>query len=182
MEGTHRMLNLITNLLEMGRIQAGKFSLAPLEVIFPSLVDKAVASLRPQANAKHLSISTDLSVPDLVLLDGRRMVQLLTFLLDNAIKFSPDGAAIKIRVWVEDGVLTGEVIDAGIGIEETDWERIFLPFQQVDMSSTREVMGMGLGLALSKAIVEAHGGTIAVRSQVGLGSAFRFTLPHAVFK
>jgi signal transduction histidine kinase len=98
-------------------------------------------------------------------------------LVSNAIKFTPEGGVIVIQACTENGNLKVEVTDTGIGIAPDDLNKLFKPFTQLDMSSTRKVGGTGLGLSISKALTEAHGGAIGVLSEPGKGSTFWFTLP-----
>ena len=111
--------------------------------------------------------------------DPRRTRQVLRNLVENAIKYSPGGAAITISLRPRRKDLLVSVADQGIGIEPHQMERIFDRFYQVDSASTRKVGGSGLGLSICKAIVEAHGGRIWAESRAGEGSTFYFTLPWA---
>jgi signal transduction histidine kinase len=116
-------------------------------------------------------------VPAEVQLDRERIKHVLVNLVDNAIKFTPRGGRVKVRAFFEREQLVVEVSDTGIGIDAPDIPMLFACFKQLDMSSTRETGGMGLGLALSEAIAERHGGTIGVTSARGVGSTFRLVLP-----
>jgi signal transduction histidine kinase len=104
--------------------------------------------------------------------------QILAALLDNAVKFTPPGGRIRVVGRLEDGVVTTEVVDTGVGFGEDDMPAIFAPFQQADMSATRHAEGTGLGLAFAQVLVEAHGGNIAAESPgKGQGATLRFSLP-----
>jgi signal transduction histidine kinase len=107
-----------------------------------------------------------------------RVRQVLTNLVGNAIKFTPEGGAINVRVRPDGDGVRVEVIDTGVGITPADQRKLFNPFTQLDMSATRQAGGTGLGLSISKALVEAHGGQIGVESAPGAGSRFWFTLPR----
>lgn len=179
MNGADRMLELVNNLLDMSRIQAGKLHIEPLQTAYRPILEDALAPLRPLSAQKQLSLTLEAPADLEAEVDPRRIVQVLTNLVDNAIKFTPTGGEIRIRVRGEgDGILT-EVSDTGPGISEEGIEKLFKPFSQVDMSSTRRVGGTGLGLTISKALVEAHGGQIGVRSRLGAGSTFWFWLPRS---
>ncbi len=176
--GGERMLELVSNLLDMSMMAAGKFRVNLRSECYEPIVAQAVAAVRPLAEKKRITVSTELHVPDPVELDEQRTVQVLSNLVQNALKFTDAGGKVVIKAFLRDGDLVTEVTDTGIGIEPDDQRRLFKQFKQVDMSSTREVGGSGLGLSLAKAIVEAHGGEIGVRSKPGAGSTFWFTLPE----
>jgi two-component system CheB/CheR fusion protein len=175
--GADRLLVIIDNLLEMGRIVANKFSVDRSATLYTSLIDQAVAALAPLAAEKHITLSQDASVPGEVWVDPGRIKQVLLNLLDNAIKFTPSGGRVHVRATLQGDRLVTEISDTGVGIDAQDIPKLFTRFKQLDMSSTREAGGMGLGLALSKAIVEGHGGSISVTSKRSKGSTFRFVLP-----
>jgi signal transduction histidine kinase len=171
------MLELVNNLLDMSRIQAGKLHIEPELTAYAPIIEDALAPLRPLSDQKHLALMRDIQTDPDLMVDARRLTQVLTNLVDNAIKFTPEGGRITVRVREAAGEVLTEVIDTGPGIAEESIAKLFRPFSQVDMSSTRRVGGSGLGLTISKALVEAHGGQIGVHSQPGEGSTFWFTLP-----
>lgn len=177
-QGGERMMELVSNLLDMSMMAAGKLRVNPRAECYEPLVAQAIAAERPLAEKKRITISTELHVPEPVEVDQRRTVQVLSNLVQNALKFTEAGGKVVIKAFLREGQLVTEVTDTGIGIEPDDQRRLFTQFKQVDMSSTREVGGSGLGLSLAKAIVEAHGGEIGVRSQPGAGSTFWFALPE----
>jgi protein-histidine pros-kinase len=177
MIGADRMIELVSNLLDMSRIQAGKLRIAPELLPYAPIVTEAIAPMRSLSDQKQISLTLDMHANPQVMIDPRRVIQVLTNLVDNAIKFTPPGGAITIRTQVVESALLTEVCDSGPGIPPESQVRLFKPFSQVDMSSTRHASGTGLGLTISKALVEAHGGKIGVRSQPGEGSTFWFTLP-----
>jgi signal transduction histidine kinase len=137
-----------------------------------------VSSLDPQALEKSVTLSVNLSGEPLpTRMDPRRVGQVLLNLVGNAIKFSESGGRVAVTACQADGQLMIEVSDTGPGIAEENLPHLFQRFYQVDPESARTVGGAGLGLSISKAIVEAHGGTIGVMSELGKGSRFWFTLP-----
>lgn len=178
LKGADILLVLINDLLDMSRIQAGKFSLEPQLMSLHHVAEDVVSHLKPLADQCHHRIEVDVpaDLPDL-LADAQRVGQVLTNLTNNAIKFTPEGGTIRIAARREGGGIRCEVCDTGIGIAPQDVTKLFQPFTQLDMSHTRRVGGTGLGLSISKALVEAHGGQIGVDSTPGMGSTFWFTLP-----
>lgn len=177
MEGTERMTELVSNLLDVSSLAAGRFHIDTREEPFEPLVERTLEAMRPMADQKGVAVESDVCVRKDVVLDPERTVQVLTNLVQNAIKFTPRGGRIVVKAFLREGELVAEVSDDGIGIPPRDLPRLFQTFSQVDMSSTREVGGSGLGLRISKGIVEAHGGHIGVRSEPEQGSTFWFTLP-----
>ena|GEM_PF-1496216 len=178
--GADALLKLINDLLDMSRIQAGKFTLAPEAFPIERPLSDVVETLRPLAEQRqhHLSLATEGELP-LVLGDEQRIMQVLSNLLSNAIKFTPPGGQIRVTARSEGAMMHVGIEDNGIGISAADMGKLFKPFSQLDMSNTRMAGGTGLGLSISKALVEAHGGRIGVTSEPGEGSCFWFTLPIA---
>ncbi len=174
--GTERLLVLINDLLDYARMEAGRFTLARAPVEFPELANKVVASLMPLAKGSHLEIRVEIP-PNLPELDADpdRVSQILTNLLSNSLKFTRAGGLICLRAKQKDDHVEIEVADTGIGIPQDAIPHLFTQFFRVD--PTVAVRGTGLGLPITKGLVEAHGGQIEVRSKVGKGSSFRFTLP-----
>jgi PAS domain S-box-containing protein len=178
MDGTEKLLSLINDLLDLSRIQAGKFVVIPHEMSVSEVCLETIEALRPLADSKRVTLDCD-RVVDLPLIraDRQRIGQVLTNLVNNAIKFTPEGGTVIVRERRQGDDVRVEVQDTGIGISPHHQERIFDAFTQVDMSNTRQAGGTGLGLAISKSLIEAHGGTIGVSSEEGRGSTFWFTLP-----
>jgi two-component system cell cycle sensor histidine kinase PleC len=176
-QSSERMLLLVNDLLDVAALQAGKLPLEPEPCVYGPLVDEAVQNATALAEARRLTLSTDTAAPVTLTIDPRRIGQVLANLIANAIKFTPEGGAVTVRVSRDGETVRTEVTDTGIGIPEGEQHRLFLPFSQLDMSATRKAGGTGLGLSISKALVEAHGGHIGVESRPGQGSTFWFTLP-----
>jgi PAS domain S-box-containing protein len=174
--GSERMLLLVDDLLDFARMQAGTFHLSLAPTDFRPLVEEVATTMRLLADRKDLALELEITGDFAPCADGHRIIQVLSNLVSNAIKFT-DAGAITVRVEAKDGALLTSVRDTGCGIAESDLPRLFQRFSQLDMSATRKVGGTGLGLAISKAIVEAHGGTIGVESEPGVGSTFWFSLP-----
>lgn len=180
------LLKLINDMLELGQIQAGKLLLQPRPVHLGEIVKDVLMQVAPLAQRKQQHILDE--VPEdlpLVTADDARIAQVLTHLLINAIKFSPEGTTAVVRARVEGHSLRCEVEDGGMSIPEDDAPKLFQRFTQLDMSTTRRFGGVGIGLFISKALVEAHRGTIGLgRSALegtpmalGHGNTFWFTLP-----
>lgn len=177
----NRLNRLVDNLMDVTRIEAGTFTFRPEIVDLSSLVKDAIASLEPESRNKNVSLihCEPGNLPE-VYVDPNRISQVLYNLIGNAIKFSPEGK--KIRVQVSSSSSSGDfvdvlVIDQGIGIAAEDHTRIFDRFYQVEKHAHKGTKGVGLGLAISKEIVEMHGGNIWVKSESGKGSEFGFCVP-----
>ena len=174
--GTERLLVLINDLLDYARMEAGRFSLARTAVELPAVVANVADSLMPLAMRSGLKIRNDLppNLPE-VDADPERVNQILTNLLSNALKFTPAGGEICLNARQVDDQVEIEVADTGIGIPNEALPKLFNRFFRVDPKTA--VHGTGLGLPITKGLIEAHGGHIEVQSEVGKGSRFRFTLP-----
>jgi PAS domain S-box-containing protein len=177
LSGADRMLHLVNDLLDVARLNAGKVVLDKEPARYGELVDHVLGTLKPLADEKRLTLTATLEVPERVMVDGLRIIQVLTNLVGNAIKFTPEGGTITVKAFQRGGELLTEVQDTGCGIDPEHAAVVFERFIQVDMSATRQAGGAGLGLAISKGLVEAHGGSIGVASQLGEGSTFWFALP-----
>ncbi|GEM_PF-1651591 len=177
LQGAERMLLLVNDLLDFAQIQSGMLHLVPVTTDFPPLAREVLDTLKPLAEQKGLELAGHFPEHLELTLDGPRIVQVLTNLVGNAVKFTPAGGRIVVTSRVDGQDLLTEVLDNGIGMAQQDLPKLFARFKQLDMSSTRQSGGTGLGLSISKAIVEAHGGSIGVRSEKGKGSTFWFRLP-----
>jgi PAS domain S-box-containing protein len=175
--GTRRLERLVDDLLDFARIEAGTFKLKCQPGDLGVRAREVVASLQPQARQSRLTLS--LEVPDEPLplvMDPQRVGQVLINLINNAIKFTPAEGHITVRVrHAPNQALRVEVADTGEGIAPADVPRLFKRFSQLDNAHRKG--GSGLGLSISKVLVEAHGGRIGVESRLGVGSTFWFTLP-----
>ncbi|HEY9723019.1 MAG TPA: PAS domain-containing sensor histidine kinase, partial [Oscillatoriaceae cyanobacterium] len=178
--GADTMLQLVNDLLDMSRIQAGRFSVSPRTACLRDAIEQVVSSMEIFAQAKHQHLVNAVrgELPS-VFADEQRVAQVLTNLISNAIKFTPEGGTITVRARQEGSQLFCEVEDNGRGIDLKHFPKLFQRFGQLDTSNTRAAGGIGLGLSIAKAIVEAHGGEIGVDSEPGKGSTFWFSLPVA---
>ena len=179
---THALrLSRITNdLLKLSRIEAGKLDLELQPVSLANLIEAAVEATRPRAEAGRLSLAVDCPT-DLpcVQADANLLREVLQNLLDNAVQYTPAGGRIEVGAALAEGSAVVTVADTGIGIPETEQERIFERFYRIDPARSRELGSTGLGLSIVRHIVEAHGGRIRVESAVGRGSKFCFSIPLA---
>ena len=182
LESSERLAGLINDLLDFSGLQARTLEFHFGTVDVPRLLDEVVADYRPLAEQKDIEIALDCpkDLPSLTA-DPERLWQTLKHLVDNALKFTPEGGQIGLRARAEQGAgtIAIEVWDTGIGIPEAAMHRLFERFYQVDGSNTRLYGGTGLGLSLVKELVERHGGEVSVESQVGKGSTFHIELPIA---
>ncbi len=182
-EGSARhLLSLINNLLDLSQIEAGQASPEPQAVNLKCLLQQVLDGIQPHLKQKSLSLEIDFdSVPENVLTDGEGLRKVLLNLTENAVKFTPQGEIqITARTVAQDGDhyrIRFSVSDTGIGISNKQMERLFQPFEQADNSTTRRFGGNGLGLAISKRIIERLGGEIGAESDPGTGSTFWFELP-----
>ena len=171
------LLALINDVLDLSKVEAGEVELVVAPFSLRATLERGVVMVRERAS--HDGVRVSLSAnggPDLVSGDERRISQVIFNLLSNAVKFTPAGGAVDVRATPRDGAVCVSVTDTGPGIAAADYERIFQEFQQTE-SGAGQLDGTGLGLALSKRLVELHGGRIWVESELGKGSTFAFTLP-----
>lgn len=178
LDNSNRLIRMIEDLLDRTRIQSGRLDLAPGEVDLGHCVADAVEQLRLLAQAKHQTMEV-IGPPDslVVWADRDRLIQIVMNLVQNAVKFTPEGGSITVTVRQENQSLAGvSVRDTGPGIPPEFLDHIFDPFFQVKQSR-RGIKGLGLGLSIVRTLVELHGGTIAARSEAGQGAELHFTIP-----
>lgn len=188
--GNH-LLSLINDILDLAKVESGQIELDCTPTSVESLCQSSLVFIKQQAFKKHIELEVNLS-PDLpeILIDERRMRQVLINLLSNAVKFTAEGGKITLEVRFvqiasELEVINSlprhyiqiAVIDTGIGISAENIKKLFQPFVQIDSALNRQYTGTGLGLALVKRIVELHGGEVGLTSDVGVGSRFTLKLP-----
>jgi PAS domain S-box-containing protein len=179
-EGAKRLQRLVDDLLDFAKQGAGTFKLVIQEADLNQKINEVTHSLMPLAQDKGIMLQADVPQgPYMVHMDPGRIGQVLINLVGNAIKFTPIGQSVTIRLSPTSSAVLVEVIDTGIGIALENQARLFEKFYQVESSLTRAQGGTGLGLSVAKALVEAHGGKIGVKSQAGQGSTFWFTLPES---
>jgi signal transduction histidine kinase len=177
--GRH-LLSLINDILDLAKIEAGRMELDVEDFDLAPAIDNALVLIRERATRKGVTLETTLaSGLGSVRGDQRKIKQVLLNLLSNAVKFTPEGGRIAVRADRVDGHAEISVIDTGIGIAPEDSEAVFEEFRQVGTDYAKKHEGTGLGLALSRKFVELHGGRIWLKSRLGEGSTFTFTIPVA---
>jgi signal transduction histidine kinase len=176
--GKH-LLSLISDILDLSKIEAGRMELELTAFELPMALDNAMTLVKERANRHGIGLSLDLD-PRLgrCVGDERKIKQVLLNLLSNAVKFTPEGGKVVLRAAPADGAVEISVSDTGIGIAAGDQEEIFQEFRQVGTDYSRKREGTGLGLTLARKFVELHGGRIWVKSEVGKGSTFTFSVPE----
>jgi two-component system cell cycle sensor histidine kinase PleC len=175
--GQH-LLALINDILDMSKIEAGKMALSFEQVTVEDLAEEAGRLVRNRAEAAGLTLTLELPPLPEIEADYRAVKQILLNLLSNAVKFTPRGG----RVWISAERVEGDIVriavhDTGIGIAAEDLARLARPFEQIESQQAKTQQGTGLGLALSKALVEMHGGSLALESAPGQGTVASFSLP-----
>jgi two-component system, sensor histidine kinase and response regulator len=172
-----RLLRLVGDLQLLSQIQSGMMAMEFRRADLADIVAHAVEDLRPEADRKHIDLTLSATAIPVISVDPTRIAQLLANLLSNAVKFTSDGGRVEVRLGTEGGQVVLAVADTGVGILAADQDRIFERFYRTAIVRRQETQGTGLGLTITKAIVAAHNGTIAVESDEGRGSTFTVRLP-----
>jgi signal transduction histidine kinase len=178
----YRLLDLINRLLDFSKLEAGQMKLVVGRLDLAAVVDKLFKAATPLAEQRGIELVVDCD-PQLKPFgaDEEKVDTIVSNLLSNAIKFTPKGGSIRVETHLADDRAWVAITDTGIGIDESQRDRVFERFVQVDGSSSREFSGTGLGLSLVKGLVELHGGQIHLKSELGKGSRFSFDLPLRPF-
>jgi signal transduction histidine kinase len=177
---SQHLLQIINDILDVSKIEAGMATLHETSVDFAAIVASCCRLVAPKVATQEIALTVDMpdGLPE-ILADERMLKQVMLNLLSNALKFTPAGGAIEVAArGTPDGGLAFTVKDTGIGIAREDFEKIFQPFGQVESSLTRKFEGTGLGLPLTKGLVELHRGSIELESEVGHGTTVRIALPR----
>jgi two-component system sensor histidine kinase/response regulator len=189
-----QLLETINDILELSQVEAGKTVLNLSEFSLSQMARQTLQMLREKADIRGVKLRAEINLSSAkrnpkekgnrsyqqekgFIADSRRIRQVLVNLLSNAVKFTPEGGRVTLRVWMENNHAVFQVEDTGIGIPEHQRSLLFQKFQQLDSSYNRQYEGTGLGLALTKQLVELHNGRIEVESTVGSGSTFTVWLP-----
>jgi len=178
---SERLANLIDDILDLSRIESGRLKLEPRPCALREMVGRVVSALGRQAQEKAIGLVTEIpaDLPD-VLADQDRITQVLSNLLDNALKYTESGGSVTVTAREHDGRVRVDISDTGVGILEKDLPRVFERFYRAAGQHSSDRAGTGLGLSIVKHIVQAHNGHVFVQSVYGRGSTFSFTLPRAV--
>ena len=177
LESGRHLLSLINDILDLSKIEAGRMELEAADFDLPGAIDNALTLVRERSGRRGIALGCAIDERvGLIRADERKVKQVLLNLLSNALKFTPEGGRIDVRAAVNEGMAEVSVADTGVGIAPEDQDAVFEEFRQVG-TADKKVEGTGLGLALSRKFIELHGGRIWVKSQVGQGSTFTFTLP-----
>lgn len=173
----HHLLNLINDVLDISKIEAGELKVSCAAFSMRDMVNQVAESLKPLAEQKGVSLTVEIA-PDVDTLDSdeRRIRQVLINVVNNAVKFTETGE-VRITCRTRNSRIEVAVKDSGIGIKDEDMDKLFQPFQQLDTGTSRRYEGTGLGLSVCKRILDMLGGDIHVKSQLGKGSTFTFTVP-----
>jgi len=193
--GAH-LLSLINDILDLSKVEAGKLELQPCLVDLRGLLKNSLGMIKEKALRYGIKLSNHFNgIPDTITADERKLKQIMYNLLSNAVKFTPDGGSISIRASdchlnhnndlseneTQRSGIKISVSDSGIGLKSEDLKRVFNSFVQVENSASRKFQGAGLGLSITKSLVELHGGKIWAESKgVDRGATFNFTLPVLV--
>ena len=171
-----RLNRMINEMLDLDRMEAGKIRIQPKPVDINSLVHEVIDRARASSDKHSLRTELDEALP-IINADPDRLIQVISNLVSNAVKYSPDGGEVTISTAAENGQVHVSVKDQGVGIAPEFIDRVFGRYERFENSKTSKVVGTGLGLAISRQIIELHGGKIWVQSQVGSGSTFHFAVP-----
>ncbi len=175
-----QLMELIKRIFDLSKLEADKVTLHMQSVKVDGLLESALVIIRAQADVKGIALESSNNANNMLFVDPVRIKQVLYNYLSNAVKFTPQGGLVKVIARdVNDGVQV-EVVDTGIGIAEQDIPQLFQPFAQLDNAINRVYEGAGLGLSLSKRLIELHGGKVWVESKKGQGSTFAFWLPKTL--
>ena len=174
------LLDLISDILDMSKIEAGKYELALEEVSIVKVLQLTAHMMEGRAHESgvKITLNQDLDEELKIIADRRAVLQIMLNLVSNAVKFTPEGGHVEIAGYERDNYLSLKVIDNGIGIPAHKLATITKPFEQVSSSYARDHEGSGLGLAISKELAEMHGGTLFVESVVDEGTTVTVRLPY----
>ena len=180
LESGRHLLSLINDILDLSKIEAGRMELDPTDFDLPTAIENTLILVRERAQRRGITLGRTVDEHlGMIRADERKLKQVLLNLLSNALKFTPAGGQIDVRARAHNGEVEISVADTGEGIAPEDQEAVFEEFRQVGKAA-KKVEGTGLGLAISRKFIELHGGRIWVKSQLGIGSTFAFTLPLTI--
>jgi two-component system phosphate regulon sensor histidine kinase PhoR len=174
---SRQLANLVENLLDLSRLESPQALRRQIRFDLGAVVHRVVDLQSPTARKKSQSLRLEAGLLPPILGDPEYLERAVSNLVDNAVKYTPEGGTIRVLTRADNGHVVVEVTDNGIGIPEADLSRVFERFYRVDKSRSRDMGGTGLGLAIVKHVVQSHGGTIEASSRLGKGTTFRMTLP-----
>ena len=177
--GGEHLLGLINDILDLSKVEAGQMKLRLQTVSIAKAIGDAVTTVEPLAGKKHLEVQMRTDAAGELLADAGKVTQMLLNLLSNAIKFTPEGGMVTVEAHRTADMMEISVADTGIGISPADQGRIFQEFQQLESGTGGQILGTGLGLALTRRLAMLHGGDVRLESEVGQGSVFTLSLPLA---
>lgn len=177
-EESNRLIDLVNGLLDLSKMDAGMMTYSFEPASLPPLVERTITEMIPLIEAKNISLETkvDENLPSL-LIDRERILQVLRNLIGNALKFTPEGGQVRVSAQTGNREIKVSVTDTGPGIPKEDLDMIFEKFRQVPLMNSNQIKGTGMGLALVKHIITAHGGRVWAENEPGQGSSFAFVLP-----
>ena len=174
----NRLHSLIDDLIQFSLLSQGEMSISQKPVSIAAIIENATVHAGNAAKEKEINLTITNDTPEIqVYADTDKISWVLGELIENSIKFNHPGGKVLVKATADKGVVTFEVIDNGIGIEKEKMKELFVPFHQLDGSSTRQHGGTGIGLALAKQIIDAHGSQLRAKSVIHKGSSFQFNLP-----
>jgi two-component system, cell cycle sensor histidine kinase PleC len=171
------LLDVINDILDMSKIEAGRVDLEFTQVEFPSMAEDSLRLVGPRASEGKIDLVVDVPEMEEFMADRRALKQVVINLLSNAIKFTPEGGKVTLRARQDAKFVTIQIIDTGIGIPPRDIEKLGKPFEQVENQFTKSKGGSGLGLAISKSLVDLHNGALNISSKVGAGTTVTVQVP-----
>jgi signal transduction histidine kinase len=172
------LLDVIGDILDISKVETGNLELAEGEVELAEVITKSVRLVQERAQDAGVNLKIEGKDVPIIYADERLLKQCLVNLLSNAVKFTPEGGKIEIRVdRAKDGCLIVRVSDTGIGIADQDFDKVLSPFGQVESAYSGTYEGTGLGLPITKALIELHGGSLTLESAVGVGTSVTLTFP-----
>ncbi|MGB7887918.1 MAG: HAMP domain-containing sensor histidine kinase, partial [Xanthobacteraceae bacterium] len=177
-ESGEYLLDVINDILDMSKIEAGGIRLAPEAVAVEPILADCQRVVSTRAGEKHLNLSVEIEPGLVVNADRRALKQIALNLLSNAVKFTPEGGAVAVYGRERGGTVTIAIKDNGIGIPKIALRKLGRPFEQVESQLTKKYQGSGLGLAIAKSLVELHGGDMRIRSTLGTGTIVIVRLPR----
>ena len=176
-EESNRLITMVNSLMDLSKMEAGMLEYNFTQASLVPLIQKAVLEVLPLAESRNIIINKHIEDLPLLKMDTERVLKVLRNLIGNALKFTPPGEAVTISARMKQKTIEVAVADTGPGIPKEHLATVFDKFHQVNSPSSGTVAGTGLGLAIVKHIIQKHGGTVWVKSDLGKGSTFYFALP-----